>query len=60
MKFKLAIATKERAMSDGVYKVIEIIGASKESWEDAARTANKRASKTPVICASPKSCDKTS
>jgi len=38
--------TKERAMSDSVYKVIEIIGTSKESWEKAAKAAVERASKT--------------
>lgn len=29
-----------------VYKVIEIIGTSKVSWEDAAKNAIERASKT--------------
>ncbi len=29
-----------------VYKVIEIIGSSEKSWEDAARTAVELASKT--------------
>ena len=38
--------TKERAMSDSVYKVIEIIGTSKDSWENAAKAAVERASKT--------------
>jgi flavin-binding protein dodecin len=33
-------------MSDAVYKVIEIIGTSTESWEDAARTAVERAGKS--------------
>ena len=33
-------------MSDSVYKVIEIIGTSKESWENAAKIAVERASKT--------------
>jgi hypothetical protein len=33
-------------MSDSVYKVIEIIGTSEKSWEDAARTAVERASRT--------------
>jgi dodecin len=37
---------KERAMSDSVYKVIEIIGTSKDSWENAAKIAVERASKT--------------
>lgn len=33
-------------MSDSIYKVIEIIGTSKNSWEDAAASAIKRASET--------------
>ena len=33
-------------MSESVYKVIEIIGTSKDSWENAARVAVERASKT--------------
>jgi dodecin len=33
-------------MSDSVYKVIEIIGTSPESWEKAAKMAVERASKT--------------
>ena len=38
--------TQELAMSESVYKVIEIIGTSKNSWEDAAKVAVERASKT--------------
>lgn len=33
-------------MADSVYKVIEVIGTSTESWEKAAKTAVDRASKT--------------
>jgi len=33
-------------MSDSIYKVIEIIGSSSESWEDAAKQAITRASKS--------------
>lgn len=33
-------------MSESVYKIIEIVGTSKKSWEDAAKTAVERASKT--------------
>lgn len=33
-------------MSDSVYKVIEIIGTSEKSWEDAAKSAVKVASKS--------------
>ena len=33
-------------MADSVYKVIEVIGTSTESWEKAANVAVSRASKT--------------
>jgi flavin-binding protein dodecin len=33
-------------MSESVYKVIELIGTSKDSWEKAAAAAVERASKT--------------
>jgi flavin-binding protein dodecin len=33
-------------MSESVYKVIEIVGVSSESWEKAAAGAVERASKT--------------
>ena len=33
-------------MSDSVYKVIELIGTSSNSWEDAAKNAVERAGKT--------------
>ncbi len=33
-------------MSDSVYKVIELVGTSEKSWEDAARNAVQTASKT--------------
>ncbi|MBU2652714.1 MAG: dodecin family protein [Bacteroidetes bacterium] len=33
-------------MNDSIYKVIEIIGTSEISWEDAAARAIERASKT--------------
>jgi flavin-binding protein dodecin len=33
-------------MSDSVYKVIELIGTSETSWEDAAKVAIERANKT--------------
>ena len=33
-------------MSHSVYKVVEIIGSSPESWEHAARICIERASKT--------------
>jgi hypothetical protein len=37
---------KERIMAENVYKVIELIGTSTESWEKAATAAVTRASKT--------------
>ena len=33
-------------MSDSVYKIIELIGTSKDSWEKAAATAVLRAGKS--------------
>lgn len=33
-------------MSDSVYKVIELIGTSPNSWEEAAQKAVERATKT--------------
>ena len=33
-------------MSDSVYKVIELVGTSEESWEKAAQNAVETASKT--------------
>ena len=33
-------------MSESVYKVIELVGASTVSWEDAAKNAVNRAAKT--------------
>ena len=33
-------------MSDSIYKIIEIIGTSEVSWEDAAKNAVETASKT--------------
>ena len=33
-------------MSDSVYKIIELVGTSNKSWEDAANNAVKKASKS--------------
>lgn len=33
-------------MSESVYKIIDIVGSSSKSWEDAASTAIERASKS--------------
>ena len=35
-----------RKSAEAVYRVTEVIGTSSESWEDAARTAVKTASKS--------------
>jgi flavin-binding protein dodecin len=34
-------------MADSVYKLIELVGTSTESWEQAARVALERASQSP-------------
>lgn len=33
-------------MSDSVYKVVELVGSSEKSWEDAAKAAVKTAGKS--------------
>ncbi len=33
-------------MTDSVYKIVELVGTSKKSWEDASKTAVETASKT--------------
>jgi flavin-binding protein dodecin len=37
---------EEDLMADSVYKVIELVGTSTESWEKAAQAAIEQASKT--------------
>jgi flavin-binding protein dodecin len=37
---------KEPAMAESVYKVIELVGTSTDSWEKAAKAAVDRAAKT--------------
>jgi len=37
---------KEKAMADSVYKVIELVGTSPDSWEKAAANAVATAAKT--------------
>jgi flavin-binding protein dodecin len=37
---------KKSAPSESVYKLVEVIGTSSKSWEDAANTAVETASKT--------------
>ena len=34
------------AGGEGVYKIVEVVGSSSTSWEDAARSAVKTASKS--------------
>jgi flavin-binding protein dodecin len=36
----------EEAMAESVYKVVELVGTSTESWEKAAKAAVERAAKT--------------
>jgi dodecin len=38
--------TRESVMAESVYKVIEIVGTSTESWEKAAKAAIDRAGKS--------------
>jgi flavin-binding protein dodecin len=40
------IMAKKKASVDTVYKVVEVIGTSTESWEDAARNAVQTAAET--------------
>jgi flavin-binding protein dodecin len=40
------VEKKEEIMADSVYKVIELVGTSSESWEKAAASAVEKASKT--------------
>jgi hypothetical protein len=45
--FKNNFAKKRRkTMSESVYKVIQVVGTSTQSWEDAAKNAVAAASKT--------------
>jgi len=37
---------KESEMPESVYKIIELVGTSSESWEKAAKAAVERASKS--------------
>jgi len=41
-----ALMAKKLATSESVYNVVEIIGTSKKSWEDAARNAVETAAKS--------------
>ncbi len=46
MKHEHAETQKENVMNESVYRVIELIGSSSESWEMAAQNAVKVASKS--------------
>jgi dodecin len=37
---------KKKTSSEGIYKIIEVVGTSTKSWEDAASNAVAAASKT--------------
>ena len=37
---------KEAIMAESIYKVIQLVGSSDKSWEDAAKNAVEKASKT--------------
>jgi len=37
---------KEIVMPESVYKIIELVGTSTKSWEDAAKTAVEKAAKS--------------
>ena len=39
-------ALRENSMTESVYKVIELVGSSTDSWENAEKTAVERAAKT--------------
>ena len=38
--------SKQSRITDSVYKVVEVIGTSTKSWEDAAKNAVETASRT--------------
>ena len=40
------MAKKSKQASEGVYRVIDVVGSSATSWEDAARNAVETASKS--------------
>lgn len=42
----LTLKTREAVMSDSVYKIIELVGTSPTSWEDAVQSVVTKASKT--------------
>jgi flavin-binding protein dodecin len=40
------LGIKEEMMSTSVYKIIELVGTSKDSWEEAAKSAVETATKS--------------
>jgi len=40
------LSAKEQKMAESVYKVIELVGTSTDSWEKAAKAAVERAGQT--------------
>jgi hypothetical protein len=40
------VAAREETMAESVYKVIELVGTSSDSWEKAAKAAIERASQS--------------
>jgi flavin-binding protein dodecin len=44
--YLLTLKQEEGDMSDSVYKIIELVGTSDTSWEDAAKNAVETASKS--------------
>jgi dodecin len=40
------MAKKSKTSGDAVYKIVEVIGTSSKSWEDAARAAVETAAKS--------------
>ena len=43
---RMTRSAKEKVMAESVYKVIELVGTSTESWEKAAKAAVDRAAKS--------------
>ena len=45
LEYPLTLKRKEEDMPDSVYKVIELVGTSEMSWEEAAKNAVETAAK---------------
>ena len=43
---KARVLGKENAMAESVYKIIELVGTSEESWEKAAKAAVEKAAES--------------